>query len=65
MTKLEKKSHVGTFFGKSFKVVFRKIENFLGSRYPKYFNSPFSYQSAPKLLIYVKKIIKKHFRRIA
>jgi hypothetical protein len=59
MAKLEKNKDFATFLENRFLVDFRKIENFLGSRYPKIFFSPFSYQSGPKLLIYAKKIIKK------
>jgi hypothetical protein len=65
MTKLEKKVILALFLENQFLVDFRKIENFLASRYPKIFFSPFSYQSGPKLLIYAQKIIKNHFRRIA
>jgi hypothetical protein len=62
---LKKKVILALFLKNQFIVDFRKIENFFGSRYPKIFYSPFSYQSGPKLLIYAKKITKNHFRRIA
>ena len=62
---LKKKVILALFLENRFLVDFRKIENFLASKYPKISFSPFSYQSGPKLLIYAKKIIKNHFRRIA
>ena len=62
---LKKKVILALFLKNQFLVDFRKIENFFGSRYPKIFFSPLSYQSGPKLYIYAKKNIINHFRRIA
>ena len=62
---LKKKVILALFLKNQFLVDFRKIENFFGSRYPKNFFSPLSYQSGPKLYIYAKKNIINHFRRIA
>jgi hypothetical protein len=65
MTKLEKKNHFGTFIGNSILVDFRRIEHFLGPKNFNIFYSPFSYQPDPKPIIYEKKILNNHFRRIA
>jgi hypothetical protein len=65
MTKLEKKSYFGTFLENRFLVVFRKNWKFFGIMVPKFFFSPFSYQSGTEQLIYAKKIIKNYFRSIA
>ena len=62
---LKKKVILALFLENRFLVDFRKIENFLASRYPKISFSTFSYQSGPNLIIYAKIIIKHRFRRIA
>ena len=62
---VKKKVILALFLKNQFFVDFRIFENFLGSRYHRIFYSPFSYQSGPKLLIYAKKNIINHFRRIA